>query len=77
MRQTMNISNNDMEDYNLALFTHAMKLLQRTCEFKEANSRVFFHKFIEQFVNRGLANTWEFAIHKIHESSTTTLCNSG
>ncbi len=31
-------------------------LLQRMCNFKEADSRAFFHKFIEQFVNRNLAN---------------------
>ncbi len=51
-------------------------LPQWTCEFKEVNSRAFFHKLIEWFVNRGPANTWEFVIHTIHESSTTTLCNS-
>jgi len=49
---------------------------QITCEFTETNSRTFFHKLIEQFVNRRLANTWEFFIHKIHESSITTLINS-
>jgi hypothetical protein len=52
------------------------KLLQRMCKFKEADSRAFFHKFIERFVKKGLANTWEFDIHKIHESMTTILCNS-
>ncbi len=51
-------------------------LLQRTCKFKEVDSITFFHKLIEWFINRGFANTWEFAIHKIHKSSMTTLCNS-
>jgi hypothetical protein len=41
-------------------------LLQRLCKFKEADSKAFFHKLIEQFVNRRLANTWKFAIHKIY-----------
>ncbi len=50
-------------------------LLQRTYKFKEADSITFVHKLIERFINRGLANTWEFAVHKIHESSMTT-CNS-
>ncbi len=51
------------------------KLLKRTCKFIEANSRAFFHKFIERFVNKGHANAWEFDIHRTHESLTTTLCN--
>ncbi len=50
--------------------------LQRTCKFKEVDSKAFFHKLIEQFVNKGLVKTWKFVIHRIHESSTTTLCNS-
>jgi hypothetical protein len=36
------------------------------CEFKEADSKAFFHKLVDQFVNRRLGNTWEFAIHRIH-----------
>ncbi len=40
-----------MEDYNLAMFTHAM------CEFKETNYKAFFKKLIERFVYIGLANT--------------------
>jgi hypothetical protein len=78
MRESVNISKDDLEDYNLAMFTHAMdffKDLQRMCEFKKIDSKAFFHKLIERFVNKRLANTWEFAIHKIHES-LTTLCNS-
>jgi hypothetical protein len=31
-KQTINISE-DMEDYNFAMFTHAMDFFQRTCEF--------------------------------------------
>ncbi len=31
-------------------------LFQITCEFKEADSRAFIYKFIEQFVNKGLTN---------------------
>jgi hypothetical protein len=51
-------------------------LFQKTCEFQEVDSKAFFHKLIEQFINRGFANTWEFAIHIIHESLMTNLCNS-
>jgi hypothetical protein len=32
------------------------EFLQRMCEFKEADSKAFFHKFIEWFVNKWLAN---------------------
>ncbi len=63
MRQSANISKDDMEDYNLAMFTHAMDFLHMQCEFKEVNSKAFFHKLIERFVNKRLANTWEFVIH--------------
>jgi hypothetical protein len=75
MRQSVNISKGDMEDYKLAMFTHAMEFFKE-CEFKKVDSKAFFHKLIERFVNKRLVNTWEFIIHKIHESSTMTLCNS-
>jgi hypothetical protein len=70
MRQIVNISKDD----NLAMFTRAMDFLKKTWKFKETNSKTFFHKLIKWFVNRRLANIWEFIIHKIHESRT--LCNS-
>jgi hypothetical protein len=46
MRQSVNISKDDMKDYNLAMFK-CNGLLQRRCEFKEVDSRAFFHKLFE------------------------------
>jgi hypothetical protein len=65
-----------MEDYNFAMFTHAMDFFQGACEFLKVDFRAFFHQLIQQFVNKGLGNTWEYVVHKIHETMTMTLCNS-
>ncbi len=35
-------------------------LFQRTCEFKEVDSRAFFHKLTKQFFNKRLVNTWDY-----------------
>ncbi len=33
MKQSVNISKDDIEDYNLTMFTHAMDFFKKTCEF--------------------------------------------
>jgi phage major head subunit gpT-like protein len=35
MRQTVNISKDDMEDYNLAMFTHVMDFFNERASFKK------------------------------------------
>ncbi len=45
-------------------------------KFEETNSRTFFHKFIQRFVDKGFSNPCEFAINRIFETPKTTLCNS-
>jgi hypothetical protein len=42
MRQTTNISNNDMEDYNLAMFTHAMDFFKEHASLKKPILEHFF-----------------------------------
>ncbi len=76
MRQNVNISKDDMEDYSLAMFTHAMDFSKEKCEFYKVDPNAFFHKLIERIVNKRLVNTWEFAIHRIHKSLIIILCNS-
>jgi len=49
--------------------------LQRTCELEEVD-KTFFHKLIEQFVNRGFGNTLQLSINIIHETSNIIVCNS-
>jgi hypothetical protein len=75
MRQSANISKDNMEDYNLVMFTHAMDFFKEHTSLKKLIPQ-HFHKLIGWFVNRKLGNTWEFVIHRIHESSMITLCNS-
>jgi hypothetical protein len=55
-----------MEDYNLAMFTHAMDFFKEH-EFEEANFRTFFYKLVEQFVDKGFGNDWQLAINIIHQ----------
>jgi len=45
-------------------------------QFKTINSKAFFHKLTERFVNRKLSNIWELVIHIIHETTMMTSCNS-
>jgi hypothetical protein len=42
MKQTMNISKNDMEDYNLAMFTHAMDFFKGYASLKKPIVEHFF-----------------------------------
>jgi hypothetical protein len=58
------------------MFTRAMDFFKEHVNLKKLIPIFFSHKLIEWFVNRRLANIWEFVIHIIHESLKVTLCNS-
>jgi hypothetical protein len=45
-------------------------------KFEETDSRTFFHKFTQQFVDRGLRDHWELVINKILKTPKTILCSS-
>jgi hypothetical protein len=49
---------------------------QRLCEFEKADSKTFFHKLIQLFVNKGFGNYWQLAINRIHKTSKTIICKS-
>jgi len=49
---------------------------QIMCEFEEANSKIFFHKLITQFIDKRFENYWQPIINQILETPKTTLCNS-
>jgi hypothetical protein len=66
-KQNVNISKEDMEDYNWAMFTHAMDFFKEWVSLKNSIPN-FFHKLIKRFVNRGFGNMWQLAINKIHET---------
>ncbi len=65
-----------MKDYNWAMFPHAMAFFKEHENLKKLISKTFFQKLTKQFVNEGLGSLWEFAINRIHETLTMTLCNS-
>jgi hypothetical protein len=49
---------------------------QRMHEFKEADSKTFFHKLIQQFVDKEFGNLWQPTINRIYETSKIALFNS-
>jgi hypothetical protein len=49
---------------------------KRMHKFEEVDSITFFHKFTQQFVDKGFNNPWKFVINIILETPKTTLCNS-
>jgi hypothetical protein len=42
MKQSVNISKDDMEDYNLAMFTHAMEFFKKPTNLKKWILKHFF-----------------------------------
>jgi len=65
-----------MEDYHWAMFTYAMDFFFKTHKFEKVDSITFFHKFTQQFVDRGFSYPWKPSINRILETLRTTLCNS-
>jgi hypothetical protein len=49
MRQIVNISKDDMEDYNLAMFTHAMDFLKERANLKKSIPKQFFKSLLNNF----------------------------
>jgi hypothetical protein len=43
LKHNVNISKDNMEDYNWAMFTHAMDIFKE-CVSLKTNSKTFFHK---------------------------------
>jgi hypothetical protein len=67
LKQTIHISKENMGDYNLAMFTHAMDY-SKNGEYEKSDSKTFFYKLVEQFVERGFGNTWQLVVNRIHET---------
>jgi hypothetical protein len=64
-----------MEDYNLAMFTHAMDFFKEHSNMKKSIP-IFFHKLVKQFVERKFGNAWQLAINIVYETQKTIVCNS-
>jgi len=47
-----------------------------TWGLKKPIIELFFNKLLEQFVNKGLGNAWQFVVNIIHEIQKMTICNS-
>jgi hypothetical protein len=56
LKQTINITKEDMEKYRWVMFTHALNFLQEQASLKKINSITFFYELI---VNEGFGNPWE------------------
>jgi hypothetical protein len=72
-RQSVNIFKEDMEDYNLVMFTHAMDFFKEHVSLKRSILEHFFTNLLNNFSTKDLLTLG--IIHKSHESLTTTLCN--
>jgi len=76
LKQIVHISKENMEDYNLAMFTRAIDFFKEHMNLKDMILEHFFTKLTEQFINIRLGNPLQLAINKIHETQKTILCNS-
>ncbi len=47
LKQTINISNEDMEDYHWAMFTHAMNFFQKRASLKKSIPKHFFTSLLK------------------------------
>ncbi len=76
LKQIVNISKEDIEDYNRMMFTYAMDFFKECTNLKKSIPKHFFTcKLIEWFIDRGFGNPWQLATNKIHETPKMTLCN--
>ncbi len=57
-----------------AYICHELKIIMH--KFEKVDSRTFFHKFTQRFIDRGFSIPWKPAINRILETMKTTLCNS-
>jgi hypothetical protein len=54
MKQTMNISKDDMENYNLAMFTHAMNFFKEHISLKKPILEHFFMNLLNNLSTKDL-----------------------
>jgi hypothetical protein len=54
MKQSVNISRDDMEDYNLAMFTHAMDFFKKHASFKKPIPKNFFTSLLNKLLTKDL-----------------------
>jgi hypothetical protein len=62
-----------MEDYNLAMFTHAMDFFKECASLKKSIPKHFFTNLL----NIRLGNPLQLVISTIHETQEMTICNLG
>ncbi len=54
MRQSVNISKDDMEDYNLEMFTHVMDFFKECVSFKKPIPKHFFTSLLNDLSKKDL-----------------------
>ncbi len=60
MKQTMNILKDDMEDYNLAMFTHAMDFFKERVSLKKLIPKHFFTSLLNNLLIEDLVTFGNF-----------------
>jgi len=55
---------------------YVMDFFLKVRKIEKTHSITLFHKFIQQFVDRGFSNLWKLVINRIFETPKTTLCTS-
>ncbi len=60
MTQSVNISKDDMEDYNLAMFTHAMDFFKKHMSLKKLILKHFFTSLLNDLSTEDLLTLWNF-----------------
>jgi hypothetical protein len=53
-----------------------MDFFLKVRKIEKTHSITLFHKFIQQFVDRGFSNLWKLVINRIFETPKMTLCTS-
>jgi hypothetical protein len=65
-----------MENYNLAMFTHAMDFFKERVNLKKPGPKIKFYKPPKRLIDRGFCNVWQLVFNKVHKAPKTNVCNS-
>jgi len=76
LKQIIHILKENMEDYNLVMFTHAMDFFKEHTSLKKPVLEHFFTSFLKRFVNKRFGNAWQLAFNRVHEAPKMIVCNS-
>jgi hypothetical protein len=67
-KQTVNISKENIENYNLEMFTHAMNFFKEWASLKKPILEFFFTSLLSDLLTKDLITFGQLVINKIHET---------